>query len=261
MKNTKIINIIHDNQNMIENKWIEYKWKSTLIIMSEELISIIIDNFKIDVISDLKEGQFIYVFLKLKMLAENEDKEIYISLTKMQRINKESVDILKGVFWESWKLKSSNWGLQSGDNKTFEIKEVFFYYKIMHIEDSKLEKITESKITKLESISKEKIYENIKFSGYNLPITADYNLWGDIIIIILNEDNKIIIQKLNLPVQYHIIKFEGYNKVEYKLKDIILLEFKDEILDKDDLLTFRRTVDNKKNKYFIIKDKKIFIFK
>jgi hypothetical protein len=41
------------------------------------------------------------VLLKLKMLPEKDDKVIYRSITKMQRVNKESIDILKDVFYES----------------------------------------------------------------------------------------------------------------------------------------------------------------
>jgi hypothetical protein len=58
----------------------------------------------------------------------------------MQRVNKESIDILKDVFYESWKIKSSGWGLQSGDCRTFEIKEdininiyIFFYYLLKEL--------------------------------------------------------------------------------------------------------------------------------
>jgi len=203
-------NIIHNNDNMIENKWIEYRWISNNIIITLDLLTIILNQFKIDVINKLNKDQYIYVLLKLKMHpgsatygggAENNEQSIFRSITKMQRVNKESVDILIEVFYESWLVKSSGWGLQSGDNRIFEIEEVIFSYKILPLFSSIEANINTSKINKIESKSKEKIYDDIRFSGYNLPITADYNKWGE---IILNSDNKVIIQKLNSQIKYHM---------------------------------------------------------
>jgi hypothetical protein len=40
--------------------------------------------------------------------------------------------------------------------------------------------------------------------------------------------------------------FDDYNFVEYKVNDTVILKFTDQILDKNNLNTFRRTVDDKK---------------
>jgi hypothetical protein len=70
-------------------------------MISFELISSLLDLFKIDVVQKLKKDQFIYVLLKLKMLPENDDKVIFRSITKAQRVNEDAIDILKEVFFET----------------------------------------------------------------------------------------------------------------------------------------------------------------
>jgi len=57
--------------------------------------------FNNEVILKLKENQIIYVFLKVKMMPEDNDKPIYRSVTKMQRVNKETIFTLLKIFYNS----------------------------------------------------------------------------------------------------------------------------------------------------------------
>jgi DNA polymerase family B len=269
----KFINDQKDNKNTIENTWIEYRCQEENeegIIITKELLELILKQFNNDIILNLKEKQYINVLLKIKMLPENEDKPVFRSITKMQRVNKDSIWSLLNIFFDSWEIKAGKWGHQSGDCRTFKIIEVIYSYKIMPLEISNKDNNDKTILNK--TIIKTDTFKNLEFSAFNIPSTADYTKWGEIILkefnSLTNDFNKIIIKptKKDCTALYHVTLFDDYNFVEYKVNDTVILKFTDQILDKNNLNTFRRTVDDKKifdfvNGEVVLKRKKTSLFK
>jgi DNA polymerase type B, organellar and viral len=245
--------IFHDNINMIEDKWFEFGWKVSFGLVTKNLLSVVLQLFNQKVISKLKENQFIYVIFKVQMISENDDRPIYRSITKMQRVNQETFFNLLDIFNESWELKNAKWGFQSGEHKTYSITKIIFGYKIIPTEISEKYEIKESNLIRKKE-KKVEVFEYVNIYGYKIPATMDYKIWGD---VISETDKVIIVNKKDSKAFYLINKQENYNLVFIKVNNVTILEFKDEIITS--LTHFKRTIDNKK--IFKIKDGKIYFVK
>lgn len=118
------------------------------------------------------------------------------------------------------------------------VDEIIYTYQIIDNTKTKDEKPITNKINRI------KLSDNINvinFKGYNLPNTMDYYDWGN---IIEETENYVLIKRHNSKLFYYINIFDNYYNIQLKLKDIIILEYKDQILEKGKLDSFIRTIKN-----------------
>lgn len=118
------------------------------------------------------------------------------------------------------------------------VDEIIYTYQIIDNTKTKDEKPITNKINRI------KLSDNINvinFKGYNLPNTMDYYDWGN---IIEETENYVLIKRHNNKLFYYINIFDNYYNIQLKLKDIIILEYKDQILEKGKLDSFIRTIKN-----------------
>lgn len=124
---------------------------------------------------------------------------------------------------------------------------IIFTYKF--IEPLNKEETIKTKFNKIKSSEKE---ENIKFLGNNLPNTLEFNKWGHLL-----EENEsfILIKKFNSKLQYHINKINNQYKIQFKSNGRFIMEFIDELIEKNNLSSFIRK--NKNHEYIFINGKLI----
>jgi hypothetical protein len=147
------------------------------------------------------------------------------TISRMQIITINDSDILYEVFKEYWNLKSQEYHLNV-------ITKIIYTYKIIK-ENMDLPR----KINRAPSVKTKPL---LTFKGYDLPSTMDFTKWGK---YNFNEDkNLAIIEKPNSMAIYSVELFDTYQKVELKIKDKILLSFKDIVRDHNDLSTFTRVL-------------------
>ena len=172
----------------------------------------------------MSNNQYLLIIFKIK----TEDK-LHRTISTVQRINKLDKYELLSVFNEYWILKSNNY-------VQFSITEIHFNYKL--IENSL--KITSSKINRPENLTyNPKI---LKCGSFNFPQTMDLFQWGDVQFIL--DKQEAIVYKRHSSAQYHV-KFDKHTMiVKYVLNNKPLITFRDELLDINNLGTFKRTIKN-----------------
>ncbi len=165
-----------------------------------------LNNFWDKVMKSLSSNQKVYVFLKVKF-----DDGSYASLSKMQTINNTMFNELLSTLLAYLDLKAENYS-----NKL--VTHVIFQYHILTVLNSKKLK------TKLVKSDKIKKVPSFSFSGYNLPLTTDVNLFGD---ILSKSKNKYIIAKKGSNLVYNIDILVDKQIVKLSNKGKVLLEFTD----------------------------------
>lgn len=91
-------------------------------------------------------------------------------------------------------------------------------------------------------------FKLLNLGGYNLPNTMDLFQWGD--VIFYNNDQKALVYKNKSKAEYHIKFNDNYSmNVDYKLNNKSIIQFKDTLLDNNDLSTFIRDFENKTFKF------------
>jgi len=243
----------------ILNRWQDYYFKldtaSSLHLQNRGLvtplkISLAFETFKEKLFSEFIEDKS---NIKLLILFKIKTKNNQIrSISYMQTINLEDIDQLKQLFIEFWNLRSEDYYLA-------QISDIVFTYKIVNLNlPIKILKINELG-KQYNSSFKNKLEKSeinkMTFSGYNFPANMDITSWGNYHFI---SDNKAIIYKKGSHLEYHVELFDNYQKVELKLNNKILLNFKDTMNDKSNLNTFTRTINNQE---FIFEDGELLIKK
>ncbi len=275
-------------KEVIINKWSDYLFKidteatlhlSQLNIVTENKISLAVEYFK--------ELLFINSNITFKEKSNSDYKLLIIfkiktinnqfrSISYMQIIRLDEIDILKNIFIEFWSLKTEDYYLAK-------ISYIIFTYKIVSASglERKNFKSNESCLSYEPSLdtrdvqNKEIINSDaylpttttptpteinkMSFGGHNLPATMDIEIWGDVQFI---SETKAIVYKKGSNREYHVEYFfnntERYQTVELKLEDNTLLSFKDILNDKSNLSTFTRIVN--KNEY-IFEEGKLLVKK
>ena len=82
----------------------------------------------------------------------------------------------------------------------------------------------------------------LKFGSYNFPQTMDLYQWGEVDFIL--NDTEAIVYKYKSKAQYHIKFNNNIMTVDYILNGKTLISFTDELLDINNLGTFKRTIKN-----------------
>ena len=195
------------------------------------------------IFNELPNNQYLLIIFKIK----TEDK-LHRTISTVQRINKLDKYELLSVFNEYWILKSNNY-------VQFSITEIHFNYKL--IENSL--KITSSKINRPENLTyNPKI---LKCGSFNFPQTMDLFQWGDVQFIL--DKQEAIVYKRHSSAQYHV-KFDKHTMiVKYVLNNKPLITFTDELLDINNLGTFKRTIQNQKFQFVdtqLISKEKLYTF-
>ena len=215
------MNISHQ---IVPYKWYTYKYILNNNILTEKDIELSINGFMNTIFNELSNNQYLLIIFKIK----TEDK-LHRTISTVQRINKLDKYELLSVFNEYWILKSNNY-------VQFSITEIHFNYKFI---DNSF-KITSSKINRPENLTYNP--KLLKCGSFNFPQTMDLFQWGDVQFI---KDNKeAIVYKHHSSAQYHV-KFDKHTMiVKYVLNNKPLITFRDELLDINNLGTFKRTIKN-----------------
>ena len=215
------MNISHQ---IVPYKWYTYKYILNNNILTEKDIKLAINGFMNTIFNELPNNQYLLIIFKIK----TEDK-LHRTISTVQRINKLDKYELLSVFNEYWILKSNNY-------VQFSITEIHFNYKFI---DNSF-KVTSSKINRPENLTYNP--KLLKCGSFNFPQTMDLFQWGDVQFI---KDNKeAIVYKHHSSAQYHV-KFDKHTMiVKYVLNNKPLITFRDELLDINNLGTFKRTIKN-----------------
>ena len=215
------MNISHQ---IVPYKWYTYKYILNNNILTEKDIKLAINGFMNTIFNELPNNQYLLIIFKIK----TEDK-LHRTISTVQRINKLDKYELLSVFNEYWILKSNNY-------VQFSITEIHFNYKF--IENSF--KVTSSKINRPENLTYNP--KLLKCGSFNFPQTMDLFQWGDVQFILDNKEA--IVYKHHSSAQYHV-KFDKHTMiVKYVLNNKPLITFRDELLDINNLGTFKRTIKN-----------------
>jgi hypothetical protein len=166
----------------------------------------------------------------------------------MQTIELKDFSDLYLLFTEYWNLKSEDYYLA-------EVNEIIFTYKIV----DQLSNNVNLKTKILPSI-KHPSFPNpqqniIKFGGYNLPTSMDISTWGNCHFI---GDYQAIVYKPSSSLEYHVEFFDNYQLVTVKIKDKVMLSFKDTMNHRSDLSSFTRVI---KNQEYIFDNGKLLVKK
>ena len=215
------MNISHQ---IVPYKWYTYKYILNNNILTEKDIKLAINGFMNTIFNELPNNQYLLIIFKIK----TEDK-LHRTISTVQRINKLDKYELLSVFNEYWILKSNNY-------VQFSITEIHFNYKFI---DNSF-KITSSKINRPENLTYNP--KLLKCGSFNFPQTMDLFQWGGVQFILDNKEA--IAYKHHSSAQYHV-KFDKHTMiVKYVLNNKPLITFRDELLDINNLGTFKRTIKN-----------------
>ena len=215
------MNISHQ---IVPYKWYTYKYILNNNILTEKDIKLAINGFMNTIFNELSNNQYLLIIFKIK----TEDK-LHRTISTVQRINKLDKYELLSVFNEYWILKSNNY-------VQFSITEIHFNYKFI---DNSF-KVTSSKINRPENLTYNP--KLLKCGSFNFPQTMDLFQWGDVQFILDNKEA--IVYKHHSSAQYHV-KFDKHTMiVKYVLNNKPLITFRDELLDINNLGTFKRTIKN-----------------
>ena len=222
--------------NLILNKWQSYKYKLENNLLNINHLNLAIEGFNNEILNKLDETQYMLLVFKIKTT----DK-MFRSISTLQRINKFDIEDLAEVFSEFWELKNSNYS-------QINVAEVVLEYKLIDLSFN----------IKTSKINKPKKYlvkpNTLNCGGFNLPQTMDLFEWGDVNFM-FNETTAIV-SKFNSKAEYNV-RFNGLTMdVEYVYKGKTLFKFKDELLDRDNLGTFKRMI--KKQTYHFLDGKLLY---
>nr|YP_010561575.1 hypothetical protein OSR58_mgp15 [Ganoderma flexipes]UYX56946.1 hypothetical protein [Ganoderma flexipes] len=225
-----------------EWQWLTFRHELQNKLLTVTEISNALGKFKSFIFSSLPEDQFILIIFKIRT-----EENIIRSISTLQRVNKLNINDLRKVFIEYWALKKDNY-------EQFTIEEIILNYKIISDDKEKT-----STIINRPAVSKPIIYKNLLNIGtYNFPMTMDLFEWGGVDFVL--DGKEAIVYKRHSSAIYHV-KFLTNKKmqVDYRINNKTLITFTDELLDINNLSTFKRTIKNQAI-YFIKIKKYIFLF-
>jgi len=184
----------------------------------------------------IKLAKTTYVLIQFKI---KRDDGLYRSISYIQKTNNKNFELIFSILKEFWQLKSEEYHIRK-------VNQVIFTYIIIP-DDKLIEK--KNKINKPSDLDtnqarllSEKIFE---FNGQQLPLTMDIKKWAPEKNIHIDSDyKKAKIYKPNSEATYYVSIYEKYSTIDYKIKNVTLFSFTDEINDIDNLSTFTRIINN-----------------
>jgi len=250
----KNIEIVENNKNIerVENNWKHFfvnPQRSSLADFSSskasnESIENTLDNFWKSIMNQLDSNQYVLVLFRIKYLDYN-----VATLGETQKVNKNDFDELLELYLHIFELLDEHY-------KTDPVDHYIVSYNII---PKDLLKSNKSLIRSYRADNlKKKLTWNTMF-GTNLPNTADFKLWGHIILTKQDKKTGITIHhirknKSKLIFVVNIISSKEH-EVIIKLKNKIILRFNDIITNKT---CFKRNIITK-NQSYIYKYGKIIL--
>jgi len=238
-------------KNKIRNNiWTNYAINLKKPILTKKIIRESLQNFWRFVIIPALEGggcarvQHFLIQFKIEDYSGNIQ-----SISYVQIVSKEDLNILSNIFSEFWDIKSE-------DYHSMSIKQIIFTYKIIPRDKenliSKNKKLQNRKNLNIKTVKVSKF----KFSGHNLPCTMASTTWG--VTHFYSNYTKAIVYKARSNREYHINIFDNYILVALKIDNKTLLNFKDTLLLENsyDLYSFKREF---KNQTFIVENSEIVL--
>jgi hypothetical protein len=220
--NSSVTNILK------ENVWIHYPCKFKFNLLSKYSIENSLTEFWDNIMNKLHEDKFVYLRLRIKNI-DNDYKTFGLT----QKVNNTNLNELIELYQYTLNFKTE-------DYITIPLEQIFVSYKI--IPDAKIK----SKISKISSSKKQTEIGTFTFGGFKLPNTMDFTKWGN---IIYSKGDDTIIQKDDSKEIYIIIKNIAFNLVQIKIKNKLILEFKDYIVEGNKPNTFIRIVKDQEYKF------------
>lgn len=202
------------------NVWKHLHFKVNSIAISLQLVKKYISLAFVQIFKDKNIKSWILIFFKVHFIDHT-----YATINKVARVQLKD----KNAFISAIMAKLSV--MDEYYNET-PIKEIIITYLI--IPDNLVNANEKADY----GIEKPKV-DMITMKSYRLPKTANYAVWG---LLILNEDNLYIIAKPNSNLYYHVKSCDGYNEVELKRGKNVILCFKDTFKDPSNLTTFTREI-------------------
>ena len=219
--------------------WNNYELPIKNKIFTIQLLSYYLSKFWKDIMEKI-DNKYIIILLRVQYLDDT-----ISTLGNLQKINVKNYNELYEIFKDLINWKGENYKIR-------EIKNIFFSYKIIPedkliINKSKL--VTDEKL----KITNKLIYN---FTGWNLPNTIDYKLWGNILYYI---SNKIIhVNDFSNKYLYKIYIKKDHNEIHLlNLKtNNLIIKFYDYPMDVNNLSIFRRIINNH---IYYYKDNKLIL--
>jgi hypothetical protein len=245
-------NQIQKNNNYL-NQWLTYKVNLEYSIIQINTIDLLLDGFKLDILSN--EGIDDNSLILLQLRISSNKYLINRNISTLETIYKYNFSSVYDIFKEFLILRFDEY------LDMFENPELYIYYKI--IPNSKLKKDNKiinknlieipipprsKHIVRSDQKGKDK-NSDIIYGDFNLPNTMDITQWGD--FFINNEYSEAKVFKKNSKAIYNINIYEKTLKVKYEINNKVLFTFEDTIENKD-LNSFTRKIDLK-NKEILVK--------
>jgi hypothetical protein len=181
------------------------------------------------VMNNLQDDQFVLISFRILYSTGK-----WATLGPLQKVNKKDQNVLCEILCSFLDVKAEEY-------RNTPILEINFNYLIIPSDKDKNKK---SKI--VQHIKKTKI-SSFNLWGYDLPNTADFYMWGEILI----KTPKIItISRPNSSLNYKIELFDHYNEITLINSNQTVFTFIDKFSDKNNLNTFTRIIKNQEYVFY-----------
>lgn len=220
MKNVSLKNLLN---RVSITKWAHKNyWFDSDSFITNERIEFCLKQFWYEQFENINKDSYINVVFKVYV--NNFDG--FRSISLKFRACKEDYDLMLEYCIESWNLKSEEY-------KSSLCSGIAFAYKNVPMELG----IDKSNFPVIKGVD-EKV--GFMFGGYDLPATSDIYKWGNVQKI---NENNFLVSRIKSKAIYHIVKHEGYNEVEFKINDKLLVKFLDYKTDFERADSFKRVVN------------------
>lgn len=194
-----------------------------LIVTDINILEALSTFWKKEVQVNLLDGHLILIQFKVRL-----ETGLVRTISYVQTVGNKDYDELLESFLESWSIKSEEYHTAAIKSLIFEHRSVLDYTEVK-----------KSKISKHKSVE---IKPTFNFGGYNLPNNMNIQKWGE--FYLSNNNLLATVYKPNSKAKY-IIQISGNcHTVELKIKDRVILKFKDIMIEENNLSTFTRKMNN-----------------
>lgn len=230
----------------MKTHWIKQSYTTQMDLLTANASSEYVDKFWKDVVSHFDTGQTFCLILK----ALSEDKG-YITLTTLQMFTSSELEICQNVIKEFVALKE--------DDYISSVVKIEFVYKLVSAEpnlDLSIGCNRKIHTTEKGSLLRKTSIPTSRLNGYVLPSSLNLDEWGQ--ISWSSDKKEAFISKSQSKCDYSVKILDNIRFVKLLLDTRLILEFKDEATEGNNLGTFIRTIQN--NTYYY-KDFKVILMK